>query len=162
QGIERLRLDLLTRGGQAESGAVHVCEIADQDAVALLVLLGEVLPDRAGLTEAVGEVGVADRDQCARARYPLLHHLPFLLGEVSLGRHIDSSRLDPGCPILAAKGRWLTLRLTAIDPATGEAQWSPPGMCAGRPMGLARTQSRSWMKPWLALCPPSGGAWNEC
>ena len=65
-GHRALRFDLLARGGQAESGAMHVCEIADQSAVARRAARRGISRSR-WPAEAVGEVGVADRDQCSRA-----------------------------------------------------------------------------------------------
>src|SRR5262249_62078527 len=79
QRIERLRLHLLRRGGQAEAAAVCTGQLADELAAALLVLIGKLLRQRADLAERVGEVAVADRDEEARSHHALLQCLPLLL-----------------------------------------------------------------------------------
>src|SRR4051794_214149 len=66
---------------------MDVCHVADQSAVARLLLLGQVFRHRLGLAEAVGEVAIGQRDQQPCAGEAALHRVPLLLCEVRFGRH---------------------------------------------------------------------------
>src|SRR5215472_3266260 len=87
---DRAPLDLLGRRGRPERLVVPRSQVADEDAVAVLVCVPQMVSERIRLFEAVEETAVGERHEHARAGDPLLHRLPLLITEVSSGGHTGS------------------------------------------------------------------------
>ena len=86
---DRALLDLLRRRGHPERLVMPGCQVADENAVAVLLRFSEMVGERARLLEAVEEPPVDGRDVHARAGDPLLHRLPLFVCEVRFGSHAE-------------------------------------------------------------------------